>query len=181
VILEIDRTGVRVKVIDSHGSEFYEAVLDGDNRNSSSAASSFVESYGEGERSAAISVYYRNRQNEVDPLAELLRRACLEAGAVIVATYRHLEHPENRASLENVADRREPLPIVVSAKAALYGMDEIELKIDSLIADAMRSQMPDYVSPRWIIIATAILSGMILFFWLYSFQKKRKHQDRRTN
>jgi Calcineurin-like phosphoesterase len=181
LIMEIDRTGIQVKVIDSHGSEFYEAVLDGDNRNSSSAASSFVESYGEGERSAAISVYYRNRQNEVDPLAELLDRACLEAGAVVVATYRHLEHPENRASLENVADRREPLPIVVSSGTALYGMDEIELKIDSLIADALRSPIRNFLSPQWIIIAGAIIAGMILFFWLCSFQKKRKHQDRQTS
>ncbi len=178
LILEIDRTGVRVKAIDSHGSEFYEAVLDGDTRNPSSPASSFVESYGEGEKSAAISVYYRNRENEVDPLAEVLRRACLKADAVIVATYRHLEEPENRASLENIADKREPLPIIVSAKAALYGMDEIELKIDSLIADAIRSPIRNFISPQWIIIAGAIIAGMILFFWLLTVQKKRKRQDR---
>ncbi len=173
LVLEIDRTGARVKAVDAHGGEFYEATLGG-RQLSAGGASTFVESYGQAENSVILTVYYKNKSRQADPLAALFEKAAARNKANIVATYRSLESPENRASLEVATDRREPLPIIVAEDDVLFGTDEIELRIDETISRAAHSGISQKLSPRLFILAIAVFAGVILVFKMRSLLKRRK-------
>ena len=138
-------------------------------------ASTFVESYPGGKQPLEITVYFQHGCEDCEEFENRLGNIALRAGLTLVATFRNLEDPDNRAALSALTDRQGPTPIVVIGDEVIAGQEEIDSMLDAALAAAKEnSAEKSGDSTRIIILLAVAVAGAGLAALLFSMRAKKR-------
>lgn len=177
LVLEVGRAGARGRAVNAHGDDFYSVDFDEKpTGNPMDEAPTYVKSYGNGAASVALTVYFNPGCSDCENFSTATLPALADAKqASIVATFRSLADPDNKASLATVSDQTGPTPIVSIGPEVFVGQDEIEAglpdAVDSMLRNKTEKKMP---VEQLILIGAVTLAGIILLVSILILRKKRR-------
>jgi len=169
IVLEIDPARARIRAVNENGAVFYSASLAESSSSSTGQASpTFVESYHGGARTVPITVFFREGCGDCESFKAELPNLARQANVTVVATFRTLTDPENRAMLKSLTEREGPTPIVSIGDEILVGLKETGPILEqALRMAASRDEKHHGWSGRWIaagaaVVALALLIGIFV-------------------
>ncbi|MDP8254180.1 MAG: metallophosphoesterase [Candidatus Alcyoniella australis] len=136
--LQIDRAGARVSAMDADGDPFYEVQIQGTaQRAQEPGASNYVETFGSGARSAALTVFFEPGCDDCQELQSRLPQIAQRLDATLVATFRSLDDPDNLALLRSHSDGQAAAPAVLVDDQTLLGLEQIDMLLDEQLARSL--------------------------------------------
>lgn len=127
LLLEWGPGGALLKAIDDQGNIFYELALDNAAVGSANPlnAPTVIRSYPGGTNSVPLTVFHDPAKEGVDKLKDALPQIAVESSAMLVVTFRSLDHPDNRALFEEKGFPPEAELVALIGDKQFYGLEQI--------------------------------------------------------
>ena len=163
IVLETGGFGARIRAVDSHGQEFYAVSLAGFTPELPGRESAvFVEQYAGGTIAVPVTVYFRPGDQSRQNASEALQQAAVATGVTIVATYRSVDAPDNRARLTALANPDGPLPTYVVGDRVVRESAKVTtpLPLETALREAAAQQQPPGAGIGRVLALAAALLGL---------------------
>jgi hypothetical protein len=176
LLLEAGRAGARVRAVNAYGEDFYTVDLDDSpSAQKSQDSPTYVKSYDGGPNSVAMTVFHLPGCGDCEQFQQELPAIAQRTSVTIVATFRSLENPDNRAILASLTDQESPTPIVALGKEVYVGSEQIDTLLESEIADsAAQIGSGGNSGPRTAILIAVFTAGAILLLSLIAVALRKR-------